>query len=217
MMYKNNDNSNNSNNVHQRIIDGASRLFITKGIKCVRMDDIARELGVSKRTIYEHFADKDQLLRTCLVHLHRYISDKVLEHLRANSRNTLDVILTMYEVYFAIMNNVNKQFFIDLQKLPEIKQNNDRRERLNLHKFRHLMHQGIEEGLFREDINLDVLAYILHHDLKLITLEQQFENQSPEELGKAFILFYLRGIATEKGQKIIEEFIDKLNEKKDKQ
>ena len=217
MTHKNNDNSDNSNNVHQRIIDGASRLFLTKGIKSVRMDDIARELGVSKRTIYEHFADKDQLLRTCLVHLHRYTSDKVLEHLRANSRNTLDVILTMYEVYFTIMNNVNKQFFIDLQKLPEIKQNNDRRERLNLHKFRHLMHQGIEEGLFREDINLDVLAYILHHDLKLITLEEHFENQSPEELGKAFILFYLRGIATEKGQKIIEEFIDKLNEKKDKQ
>lgn len=217
MMHKNSDNSDNSNNVHQRIIDGASRLFLTKGIKCVRMDDIAHELGVSKRTIYEHFADKDQLLRTCLVHLHRYTSDKVLEHLRANSRNTLDVILTMYEVYFAIMNNVNKQFFIDLQKLPEIKQNNDRRERLNLHKFRHLMHKGIEEGLFREDINLDVLAYILHHDLKLITLEQRFENQSPEELGKAFILFYLRGISTAKGQKIIEEFIDKLNEKKNKQ
>lgn len=217
MTHKNNDNSDNSNNVNQRIIDGASRLFLTKGIKSVRMDDIAHELGVSKRTIYEHFADKDQLLRTCLVHLHRYTSDKVLEHLRANSRNTLDVILTMYEVYFTIMNNVNKQFFIDLQKLPEIKQNNDRRERLNLHKFRHLMHQGIEEGLFREDINLDVLAYILHHDLKLITLEEHFENQSPEELGKAFILFYLRGIATEKGQKIIEEFIDKLNEKKDKQ
>lgn len=181
------------------------------------MDDIAHELGVSKRTIYEHFADKDQLLRTCLVHLHRYTSDKVLEHLRANSRNTLDVILTMYEVYFAIMNRVNRQFFIDLQKLPDINQNNDRRERLNLHKFRRLMRQGIEEGLFREDINLDVLAYILHHDLKLITLEQQFENQSPEELGKAFILFYLRGIATEKGQKIIEEFIDKLNEKKNKE
>ena len=217
MTVKKIENNDNSTNVHQRIIDGASKLFLTKGIKCVRMDDIAHELGVSKRTIYEHFADKDQLLRTCLVHLHRYTSDKVLEHLRANSRNTLDVILTMYEVYFAIMNRVNRQFFIDLQKLPDINQNNDRRERLNLHKFRRLMRQGIEEGLFLEDINLDVLAYILHHDLKLITLEQRFENQSPEELGKAFILFYLRGIATEKGQKIIEEFIDKLNEKKNKQ
>lgn len=217
MTVKKIENNDNSTNVHQRIIDGASKLFLTKGIKCVRMDDIAHELGVSKRTIYEHFADKDQLLRTCLVHLHRYTSDKVLEHLRANSRNTLDVILTMYEVYFAIMNRVNRQFFIDLQKLPDINQNNDRRERLNLHKFRRLMRQGIEEGLFREDINLDVLAHILHHDLKLITLEQQFEHQSPEELGKAFILFYLRGIATEKGQKIIEEFIDKLNEKKNKE
>lgn len=209
--------NNDSNNVHLRIIEGASKLFLTKGIKCVRMDDIAHELGVSKRTIYEHFEDKDQLLRNCLTHLNRHISDKILDHLRANSRNTLDVLLTMYEVYFTIMNNVNKQFFIDLQKLPEIKQKNDRRERLNLHKFRHLMHKGIEEGLFREDINLDVLAYILHHDLKLITLEQQFQNQSAEELGKAFILFYLRGIATPKGQQIIEQFIDKLNEKKNKQ
>ncbi len=181
------------------------------------MDDIAHELGVSKRTIYEHFKDKDQLLRTCLMHLHRYTSDKILDHLRTNSHNTLDVLLTMYEVYFAIMNRVNKQFFIDLQKLPEIKQKNDRRERLNLHKFSHLMQKGIEEGLFREDINIEVLSYILHHDLKLITFEQKFENQSAEELGKAFILFYLRGIATPKGQEIIEQFIDKLNEKENKQ
>lgn len=217
MTVKKIENNDSGNNVHLRIVEGASKLFLTKGIKCVRMDDIAHELGVSKRTIYEHFEDKDQLLRSCLTHLHRYTSDKILDHLRTNSRNTLDVLLTMYEVYFAIMNRVNKQFFIDLQKLPEIKQKNDRRERLNLHKFRHLMHKGIEEGLFREDINLDVLAYILHHDLKLITLEQQFKNQSAEELGKAFILFYLRGIATPKGQQIIEQFIDKLNKKENKQ
>ena len=216
MSSKKNDNNDNSS-VRLRIIEGARKLFLAKGIKSVRMDDIAHELGISKRTIYEHFSDKDQLLRTCLMHVHRYISDKVLEHLRANSHNTLDVILTMYEVYFAIMNKVNKQFFIDLQKLPEIQQKNSRREQLNRHIFKHLMRKGIKEGLFREDINLEVLVYILQHDLKLITVEEKFEDQSPEELGKAFILFYLRGIATPKGQEIIERFIDKLNEKKNEQ
>lgn len=216
MSSKKNDNNDNSS-VRLRIIEGASKLFLAKGIKSVRMDDIAHELGISKRTIYEHFSDKDQLLRTCLMHLHRYTSDKVLEDLRANSRNTLDVILTMYEVYFAIMNKVNRQFFIDLQKLPEIQQRNSRREQLNRHIFKHLMRKGIKEGLFREDINLEVLVYILQHDLNLITFEEKFEDQSPEELGKAFILFYLRGIATPKGQEIIERFIDKLNEKKNEQ
>ncbi len=217
MSLKKSENNNIGNNVRQRIIEGASKLFLAKGIKCVKMDDIAHELGVSKRTIYELFKDKDQLLRICLMHLHRYMSDKILDHLRKNSRNILDVILTMYEVYFAIMNKVNKQFFIDLQKLPDIEQKNNRRERLNRHKVKHLMRRGIEEELFREDINLDVLVYILQHDTKLITFEEKFESQSAEELGKAFILFYLRGIATPKGQQIIEEFIDKRNDKKNKQ
>lgn len=195
--------------VRSRIIEGASRMFFSRGIKCVRMDDIANELGVSKRTIYEQFSDKELLLKTCIKHTHRHIADKVLTYLRSNSRNTLDVIFTMYETYFAMLKAVNRQFFIDLRKMPHITQVQEKREQHNKHMFILLVRKGISEGLFRKDINFDVLIYILQQDLQLITYEKKFENYSSDELGRAFILFYLRGIATPKGQQIIEEFIEK--------
>lgn len=181
------------------------------------MDDIARELGVSKRTIYEQFQDKDQLLKTCLKFVHRHMSDKILEYLRNNSHNTLEVILTMYEVYFTIMRTVNKQFFIDLQKMPEITEKNHTREERNRRMFILLMRKGINEGLFREDTNFDVLVYLLQHGLQLITFGDKFKSKSSDEIGQAFILFYLRGIATTKGQEIIEEFIQKRNKENNEQ
>ena len=67
----------------------------------------------------------------------------------------------------------------------------------------------MKEGLFREDANSDIILYILRRDIEYITISNEFSNYSIDELGRSFILFYLRGIATSKGQEIIENFIKK--------
>lgn len=195
--------------VRTRIIEGASTLFFRNGIKSVKMDDIAHELNVSKRTIYEHFTDKEQLLIECLKFIYQDLRAQGKKLIRKSSRNTLDVILILYKIYFDMLKRANRNFFIDVKKYPQIIKHQQRREESNNRKFKAWMQQGIDEGLFREDAKSDILLYILKRDLELIIETTDFNTYSTDDLGKNFILFYLRGIATPKGQQIIEEFIQK--------
>lgn len=209
--------NNEKEEIRTRIIERASALFFEKGIKVVKMDDIAHELAISKRTIYELFSDKEQLLTECLKHIYRILRTVGKERIRNSSQNTLDVILLLYYLYFEMIKRANKNFFIDLMKYPQILKNRERKEKSNNRKFKAWIQQGIKEGLFREDTNSDILMYILKRDLDLIVTSDEFSHISTDELGKTFILFYLRGIATIKGQEIIENFIKDTNNKEIKQ
>ena len=66
MTYKCDDSTEHKNQVRSKIIDVASDMFLTKGIKTVKMDDVSKELGISKRTLYEFFNNKETLLLYCM-------------------------------------------------------------------------------------------------------------------------------------------------------
>lgn len=203
--------------ISKRIIRGASSLFFERGIKEVKMDDIARNLSVSKRTIYEQFSDKEQLLIECIKFIYREMRELAKEEIRKSSNNTLDVILILYYIHFEMIKRANKHFFIDLMKYPNIIKQREEKEKSNNRKFKAWIEQGISEGVFRADANSDILMFILKRDLEIIVTSDEFYDLSADELGKNFILFYLRGIATMKGQEIIEKFIDETNRKENKQ
>ena len=203
--------------IRKRIIGGASSLFFERGIKEVKMDDIARNLSVSKRTIYEQFSDKEQLLIECIKFIYREMRELAKEEIRKSSNNTLDVILILYYIHFEMIKKANKRFFIDLMKYPNIIKQREEKEKSNNRKFKAWIEQGISEGLFRTDANSDILMFILKRDLEIIVTSDEFYDLSANELGKNFILFYLRGIATMKGQEIIEKFIEETNRKENKQ
>ena len=116
-----------------------------------------------------------------------------------------------------MIKRANKHFFIDLMKYPNIIKQREQKEKSNNRKFKAWIEQGISEGLFRPDANSDILMYILKRDLEIIVTSEEFYDFSADELGKNFILFYLRGIATMKGQEIIEKFIEETNSKETKQ
>ena len=204
-----NEKNKNKDDVRTKIIAGASKLFFYNGIKRVKMDDIASDLNISKRTIYEQFSDKEQLLTECLKYIYRELRHHGRTLIKGSSRNTLDVILILYKIYFDMLKRANRNFFIDVKKYPQIIKHQQRREESNNRKFKAWMQQGIDEGLFREDAKSDILLYILKRDLELIIETTDFNTYSTDDLGKNFILFYLRGIATPKGQQIIEEFLQK--------
>ena len=203
--------------IRKRIVKGASYLFFEKGVKEVKMDDIARHLAISKRTIYEQFSDKEQLLKECIKFIYREMRKLAKEEIRKSSNNTLDVILILYYIHFEMIKRANKHFFIDLMKYPNIIKQREEKEKSNNRKFKAWIEQGISEGVFRADANLEILLFILKRDLEIIVTSDEFKDLSTDELGKNFILFYLRGIATIKGQEIIEKFIEETKEKETKQ
>lgn len=201
--------NNTKQNVREHIIAQASGLFFHRGIKDVKMDDIAYEIGISKRTVYELFADKEELLHESLKYIYKNIHRTGRQKIRETSNNTLDVLLTLYYIYFEMLKKANKNFFLDLKRYPKIIEYQKTKEKRDRDKFKKWIQKGVKEGLFREDANSDIILYILRRDIEYITISNEFSNYSIDELGRSFILFYLRGIATSKGQEIIENFIKK--------
>ena len=193
--------------LRKEIIDYAAKMFMLQGIKDVKMDDIAQGMGISKRTIYEQFSDKKELLFNTLDSIQKELATKVKPYIQDQQHNTLEIILHLYSSYIEILSAVNRKFFTDLSKYPEIVEQKKKRERLNEYKFMAWIKKGVDEELFRKDVNLDIVQYILKRDLDLLSRTDEFPTYTPQELGRSFILFYLRGISTEKGQAIIEKFI----------
>ena len=123
-----NEKNKNKDDVRTKIIAGASKLFFYNGIKRVKMDDIASDLNISKRTIYEQFSDKEQLLTECLKYIYRELRHHGRTLIKGSSRNTLDVILILYKIYFDMLKRANRNFFIDVKKYPQIIKHQQRRE-----------------------------------------------------------------------------------------
>ena len=177
-----------------------------------KMDDIAAELSMSKRTIYEQFADKEQLLLEALKLHNRRMRDEAKERIR-KAKHVLDIVLTLYSLYFQSLKSINIKFFKELERYPNICKRNRERNNKNDKRFLAWMEMGRKQGLFREDANFEILLYILRRDLETIFTANMRDEQNelskytPEELGRTLILFYLRGISTTQGQEFIEEYL----------
>lgn len=204
---------NTKENVRELILRTALEQFTKRGIKDVKMDDIASILSISKRTIYELFNDKEQLLLEALK-LHNEIILSEGKQIVRNASHTLEIILKLYDKYVDIISSINRKFFTDLNKYPDICKSKKHNEEQNDKKFLAWIEMGRKQGLFREDANLEIFSYILRKNLETIFTvnmnaeENELGKFSPHELGRTLIVFYLRGISTPKGQEIIETYLN---------
>lgn len=102
--------------LQQRIIKQATRMFLCNGIKSVTMDMIASQLGISKRTLYENFKEKNELLLACLESQEMERRAR-LEVYFANRKNVIDLLLNVYEDILRFMRNTSPMFFVDMTLL----------------------------------------------------------------------------------------------------
>lgn len=202
--------------VRTLILKTALKEFTKRGIKDVKMDDIASMLSISKRTIYELFKDKEQLLLEALKLHNEHILDEGKQIVRLAS-HTLEIILGLYDKYVEILSKINKKFFADLKRYPELYNSKKHDEEQNDKKFLAWIERGCKEGLFREDANLEIFSHTLRRNLETIFAinmnaeENKLSKYPPGELGRTLIIFYLRGISTPKGQDIIEDYLKENN------
>lgn len=207
---------NTKEGVRELILKTALEQFTRYGIKKVKMDDIASTLSISKRTIYEQFCDKEQLLLEALKLHNEIIHNEGMQIVR-NASHTLEIILKLYDKYVDILSSINKEFFTDLKKYPEICKQKRQNEEQNDKRFLAWIEEGRKQGWFRDDANLEIFSYILRQNLETIftaKIDSEKNNLSkfpPRELGRTLIIFYLRGISTPKGEEIIEAYLKENN------
>lgn len=147
-----------------RIIDQAMQMFVSQGIKSVRMDDIAQQLGVSKRTLYEMFGDKEGLLYLAM---ERY-SERNRQRWNELTADAHDVLEAMFMVLGEVMDNaeVSRRMMDNLRKFYPAVHDKLMREGMvkNRTSLRSMLEQGIEAGLFvNRPLDFGALLYGFGH------------------------------------------------------
>jgi AcrR family transcriptional regulator len=202
--------------VKEYIIVESDKLFCHYGFKSVTMDDIAKHLGMSKKTIYSHFADKNELVN--IVIEQRLNSNRELINETINiSQNAV------HEIFIALTNmkeqlsGINPSLFYDLQKYhPQawlfFKNFREKYLYTTIHDN---LKRGIAEGYFRKDIKADILTQMRLEQMDLI-----FSNSTSYTNGKYGIAHvmaeltehFLYGICTLKGHKLINKYKEIIEE-----
>lgn len=197
----------------QKIIEAAALMFRTYGIRAVTMDMLANELGISKRTIYEKFRDKDELLAGVLKWMaikQKEVAVKVF----GESENVIAAIFRLFDMMCEHFRNMSPAFRLDMEKYYNniVKNLFESDELPYTSNNIEMLKRGIKEGIFRKDIDIDITNQCLNDMLRMPGEKDIYrsENNSNRNVFRDFYVNYLRGISTPKGLELINYYNKKL-------
>lgn len=200
----------NRKNILTKVVE----LFQKYGIKSVTMDDIARELSISKKTLYQYFSDKHDLVKKCVSEV---LNTKTHETIcLSENLNAIDELIFVNKHVNQMLKDYNPSMFFDLRKYyPETHSEMIKVRRGRMHDAILVnLKKGKIEGIYREELNEEIIAKLHVSRLDSLIESKYFtieEFTSPQFANEIFI-YHIRGIANEKGIKILEEIIKKEKE-----
>ena len=190
------------------ILKSAEELFFRYGVKSVTMDDIATHLGMSKKTIYNFFKDKDELLSEFA----KTFVDRnsgAFEHVCKSANNAIDEIFCVMKHLRSMMQQMNPKLFYELQKYyPQAwQQLRDFREKHVAEMIQKNLERGIKQGVYRSDINIIILAKLRLEEIDMAMNNNLFPIDKFDIAQVQITLFehFLYGICTLKGHKLINK------------
>lgn len=196
-------------NIKDKILKGSEELFMKYGVRSISMDDIARHLSVSKKTLYQHFVDKDELV-TMMSKAFLEKDKRQYEAITAISKNAVDELSKISILLKQDMEELNPSLLFDLQKFHPKAWNlwQEFKEKFIQESMVRNLKQGIEEGYFRPEINPDIIAVA-----RLVMIESSFNDQVfPKErfnfveVNWQIFDFFVHGMCTEKGKKLYQKY-----------
>ena len=194
--------------IRDKIIQGATEQFMLYGVKSVTMDDIAAALGMSKRTIYEHFTNKKELLSEVVDHVHRQQEDEEKQAV-ANSETVLDEFFQLFNQLDERYQRLGKFTFEVGKYFPEIyEEKYHAYHEKSIERLKKRMEKGMKQGVILPTLNLEFCTYMLMEMIYNVITQRRRIIQMHIPLTDAFkymIVYLLRGFSTNKGIKIIDE------------
>ncbi|MCH8555365.1 MAG: TetR/AcrR family transcriptional regulator [Schleiferiaceae bacterium] len=191
-----------------QILECSLNMYFKFGIKSVTMDDVAKELGISKKTIYKYFENKAALVQ------------RVSEHIISRIRGMMETVIQEYdnaiEQLFAMdcaasesMKNQHPALKFQLKKYYPKTHDYAVNEQRNLilHITKINLQKGIATGLYRKDLNLEIIAFLYFSTLLSLSDQETFVNSSHtiEEFSRENLIYHIRGIASSKGLAYLEQ------------
>lgn len=191
----------------RRIIDKATEMFLSKGIKAVKMDDVANELAISKRTLYEIFSNKELLLLHCVQRMREVREEHFKRFEESGPHSEIAMILEYYRFQLRRSAVVSPNFIKELQKYPAVVKWMEESHESAKNEAKSFFEKGIENGYFRKDVN-----YALIHEYSDIAIADAMEKGLMDKYGvqevfKNITMLYVRGFCTLKGIEELEKLL----------
>lgn len=194
----------------EKIIHKSAELFLNLGFKSVTMDDIANEMGISKKTIYVHFANKTKLVEAVTFELFETICDGI-DCICDASKNPIE---ELYDIKMFVMHHLKneksspqfqlKKYYPQIYDVLKLKQFEKMHESV-----KESLQKGVDTELFRSNINVDFISRMYFNGMTGIKDNSIFPKEiyTMDYLTESYLEYHLRAIVTDKGFKILNKFI----------
>ena len=176
-----------------KILVTAMSLFKREGIKRVKMDDIAQALSISKRTLYETYENKEQLLCEGVIYEHQ-LRQEQLRQFTEQAENEIEVVMEFIRQEIVLLGGVNPLFFSELAKYERVVELlNEEHEQKRLHSME-FVKRGVEKGYFRSDINYDIVTKMSDAVVQHVMMTRMYEEYPLSEIFRNHVDILFRGI-----------------------
>lgn len=192
--------------VRERIVHAAAELFPQYGIKAVSMDEIARKISISKRTLYEYFTDKEELLVATILYNNdsmRAWADKVYTH----SPTVLHVILEIYSQLIPKLKTYSERFHEDMLRYPKAVDLLKQLRTQHANEIKEFFKLGVEQNIFLPGVSYDILSRMIIRIQEITIPTDLAEIHTTGEIRSTVILTLIRGVCTQKGQEIFDDYL----------
>ena len=195
-------------------MEKAAGLFMQYGIRSITMDEIASQLGISKKTIYQFFTDKDEMVEAVVNDEIVLNEKKCLDFTRDSENAVHEIFLAMNDIQ-EVMKAMNPQVMYDLEKHHPVAF-----KKLKSHKYQFLyvlikanLLRGMKEEVYRSDLNVDLVA---KHRIEssFMAFNQELFPSSRYPISNTCIelaMLFLHSITSSKGKKLIDKYTEKAH------
>lgn len=191
-----------------KIVECAANMFMGNGVRSVKMDDIANQLSISKRTLYEIYNNKEELLYAVVQERHKK-EDMEWKELGENSDNVMDILVGILRMRMQHMKDISPEFYHDLNNYPSVVALISERRKFRMQKFLKFLLRGRREGFFLSDVNYEFMVQII--DMAIYnTLIGNQKYIDVQEFVHISVLLFIRSICTTKGLKVLDSFLKEM-------
>ena len=203
--------------LREKILRTSTNLMMSIGPQSVTMDMVARDCGISKRTLYETFPNKHNLISDVIKYNQQLYNVKFTQ-IFEQSANSFEALMGVYTIAREFIQRISPVFLADIKRLyPEVFDEYKAQEVDHILSFANIIKRAKDEGLVLPGIKSKIAAFVFNNNMKTLHRMQDFpfpEYTATEVFDGAFLNF-MRGMATIKGQEIIEDYVKKHFVKKE--
>lgn len=195
--------------IKEKIIFASIELFMKFGFKSITMDDIAKHLSISKKTIYQFFKDKDDLICT-VTEVHLQQEQKEIEEVHKEAKDSIEELFLITKCMRKNLSNINTSVLYDLQKYHKEAWSKFLifKEAIIGKAVKDILEKGIKEGHFRKDIDVEILARLRQEEVQMGFDERVYPPDQFDFKDVQMQLFdhFIHGITTPKGQELLDQY-----------